>query len=278
MCSVVWLPSLRCGDAFGGKGCPRATPACGCPPCGALWSLGLAPTLGESPRTLGQKVPTAAAVDLPWGTALRAEKGRGARGFRWLPLVPGAPVLAPTGLFVIAKSCTRPRRVGGGSPLLAMGSLLLHGVPCGWWFVSPRAPVANSMGLTLPPRLRGPSWPKGFVLFLGLRVACGGVQGPQRPPLALPHPCSPASSLQGERLSPVAVQWCLCTCRCVCGVCGVNAVSFFLAWEGGSTGFSRNTCSRTQPTPCLQHSFPPTPTRSRTRTHTQATWMCDWWG
>jgi hypothetical protein len=105
------------------------------------------------------------------------------------------------------------------------------------------------MGLTLPPRLRGPSWPKGFVLFLGLRVACGGVQGAQCPPLALPHPCNPASSLQGERLSPVAVQWCLCTCRCVCVVwCEHN--QFFLAWEVQHRLFTKHL-------PDTTHSLPP---------------------
>ena len=208
---------------------------------------------------------------------LRRVGGQGASvGSPHCPLVPGAPVLAPTGLFVIAKSCTRPRRVGGGLPLLAMGSLLLHGVPCGWWLSPPRAPVANSMGLTLPPRLRGPSWPKGFVLFLGLRVDRGGVQGALRPPLALPHPCSPASSLQGERLSPVAVQWCLCTCRCVYCVWCEHHQFFFGVGGGAAPAFHITPAPGTQPTPCLQHSSAPTPTRSRARTHTQATWMCDW--
>ena len=66
-----------CGDAGGKFAIERNTRAGGAgrpkPPCYLT-----SPSLGESPRTLGQKVPTASAVDLPWGRASRAKRA-------WLP-------------------------------------------------------------------------------------------------------------------------------------------------------------------------------------------------
>jgi hypothetical protein len=42
--------------------------------------------------------------------------------------------------------------------------------------------------------------------------------------LPLSTPCTSFPCRQGERLSPIAVQWCLCVCCSWCGVCAAVAV------------------------------------------------------
>jgi hypothetical protein len=95
----------------------------GAAPRGPPRAPGVMPPLGESPRTLGQKVPTAAAVDLPWGWASRAEKAWG-QGPRWR-----APCVAtrfPSG----GRRALSPGGAGGGPAPTRSFSACPHGTVC----------------------------------------------------------------------------------------------------------------------------------------------------
>ena len=149
-----------CGDAGGKFAIERNTRAGGAgrpkPPCYLT-----SPSLGESPRTLGQKVPTASAVDLPWGRASRAKRA-------WLPF-----------LWRPFPVCWRASRCAPGAVSLPS------------W---PRPPVPGALLLCTVhggchwrrPRRSSSAWPRGTVRHSkGMQMARGGSGGGGSTPPAL---------------------------------------------------------------------------------------------